>query len=270
MGKRLAALTLVVSAIAASTATAASLDVSSNWSGYTVVGPGSTATTASSSMSFTNVTGTWKQPAVTCTPGQTNSVAIWVGLGGYSPNGSLEQTGTQADCDVNGKATYYTWYELVSAEDVNVNTKLKIFPGDTITASVLVKDHDVLLQVKNRTRRTVITKHLAMAAPDLTSAEWIAEAPSQCSSSGFCRTVALSNFGSVTFTKMAALGNGQGGTLNGPGWIATPIQLVPRARHSFGDADASSSSTAGAAPANATVDGSSFSVGWLANSAAGV
>jgi hypothetical protein len=264
-------LTIAISAaIAASTATAAGLDISSNWSGYMVTGIGSTSTTASAAMSFTDVTGTWKQPAVKCTRGQATSVAIWVGLGGYTPDGALEQTGTQADCDASGKATYYAWYELVSAEDVNVNAKLKIFPGDTVTASVVVNGHDVLVQVKNRTRRTVLTKRLTMAAPDLTSAEWIAEAPSQCTSSGFCRTVPLTNFGSVTFTKMAALGNGQGGTLNGPGWVATPVQLVPHAHRYFGYADASTSSSAGATPANVAADGSSFSVNWLANSAAGV
>ena len=110
--------------------------------------------------------------------------------------------------------------------------KLKIFPGDTVTSSVLIKGTDVLVQVKNRTRHTVFTKHLPMASPDLTSAEWIAEAPSACTVIGFCRTIPLTNFGSVTFSKVAALGNGQGGTLNGPGWELTPIQLVPHARAS--------------------------------------
>jgi hypothetical protein len=258
----------LVSAIAAGTAFGAGIDTSSNWSGYAITGVGSTANVVTTSMSFTDVTGTWTQPAATCTPGSSTSAAIWVGLGGYTVgSGSLEQTGTSADCDVSGKATYYAWYELVPAGSVTL--KLKVFPGDTLTSSVLIKGTDVLVQVKNRTRHTVFTKHLAMASPDLTSAEWIAEAPSECSVTGFCRTVALTNFGSVTFSKVAALGNGAGGTLNGPGWEATPIQLVPQARRVFGDVNGSTSSTAGATPASPSTDGSSFAVNWLADATAG-
>ena len=96
------------------------------------------------------------------------------------------------------------------------------------------------------------------------SAEWIAEAPSVCSTTGFCRTVGLANFGSVTFSRIAALGNGAGGTLKGPGWQATAIQLVPRARgRFFGDVNAVASSTAGATPSASTTDGSSFSVSYV-------
>jgi hypothetical protein len=254
-------------AYAAATASGASVDISSNWSGYAVTGVGSTANVASTSMSFSDVTGTWTQPVATCTPGLSTSAAIWVGLGGYTlGSNSLEQTGTSADCDGNGKATYYAWYELVPADSVTI--KLKIFAGDTVTSTVLIKGTDVLVQVKNRTRHTAFTKHLAMAEPDLTSAEWIAEAPSECTVSGFCRTVPLTNFGSLTFSKVAALGNGVGGTLNGAGWVATPIQLVPHARRFFGDVNASASSTAGAVPAGMSSDGRSFSVNWVADATA--
>jgi hypothetical protein len=146
-----------------------------------------------------------------------------------------------------------------------VTLKLKVFPGDKITATVLVKGTDVLVQVKNRTRHTSFTKHLQMEDPDLTSAEWITEAPSECTATGLCRTVPLTNFGSVTFAKIATLGNGQGGTLSGPGWESTPIQLVPRARRFFGDVNASATSTAGASPTSLSSDGSAFTVNWVAN-----
>ena len=268
MRRALATLSIALSgAVVAAAAFAmptAGIDVSSNWSGYAVTGVGSTATVASTSMSFSDVTGTWTQPAATCTPGQSTSAAIWVGLGGYTVgSNSLEQTGTSADCNGAGKATYYAWYELVPATSVTL--KLKIFPGDKITSTVLVNGTDVLVQVKNRTRHTFFTKHLQMASPDLTSAEWIAEAPSECTVAGFCRTVPLTNFGSVTFSNIAALGNKQGGTLTGPGWEPTPIQLVPRARRVFGDVNASASSTAGASPTNLSPDGSAFTVNWVAN-----
>jgi Peptidase A4 family len=258
------ALTGAAVAAAAFATPTAGIDVSSNWSGYAVTGVGSTATVASTSMSFADVTGTWTQPLATCTPGQSTSAAIWVGLGGYTVgSNALEQTGTSADCSASGNATYYAWYELVPATSVTL--KLKIFPGDVITSTVLIKGTEVTVQVKNRTRHTFFTKRLQMASPDLTSAEWIAEAPSECTVAGFCRTVPLTNFGSVTFTKIAALGNNQGGRLTGPGWEATPIQLVPRARRVFGDVNASAASTAGASPSNVSSDGSSFTVNWVAN-----
>src|SRR5204862_598364 len=172
---------------------------------------------------------------------------------------------TQAACNSAAKAPPYPWYALAPAASVTL--KLKIFPGDKLTSTVLINGTDVLVQVKNRTRHTFFSKHVQMATPDLSSAEWIAEAPSECTVTGFCRTVPLTNFGSVTFSKIAALGNGQGGTLSGPGWEPTPIQLVPRARRFFGDVNASASSTAGASPTNLSAHGSAFTVRWVANAA---
>ena len=125
---------VLASVFAAATASGAGVDISSNWSGYAITGVGSTANTAVTSMSFTDVTGTWTQPTATCTPGSSTSAALWVGLGGYTVgSNSLEQTGTSADCNGHGKATYYAWYELVPADSVTI--KLKIFPGDTVTST---------------------------------------------------------------------------------------------------------------------------------------
>ncbi len=243
-------------------------DVSSNWSGYVATGPGSTSTTASPAMSYTDVTGQWVQPKAVCTPGSPTSVAIWVGLGGYSETSQdLEQTGTSADCSESGQASYYIWYELVPADSVNV-TSLKINPGDMIASVVQVKGTQVLVQVIDRTRRTRFTRHLRMATPDLTSAEWIAEAPSQCSVSGFCRQIALTDFGSIDFTQSFATGNGIGATMSSPNWMLTALQLVPKAHRMFGANDVSSSSGyggAGANPSAVSADGKGFSIAWQAN-----
>ena len=262
-----------VSAAAALAAPTAALDqsVSTNWSGYTATGAGSTATTAASTMTFNDVTGTWTQPAATCNLGDPTSAATWVGLGGYSESSNaLEQTGTEVDCSASGKATYSVWYEIVPHPSHSV--KLKIGPGDTITASVYVTGGtDVLLQVRDRTRHTTFTQHVTVAQPDLTSADWITEAPSDCSNSGFCRTVGLADFGSVTFSKIAAIGNGQAGTLVGNGWEYTPIQLLPQSRRArfYGGFDVMPSSTAGATPASPSSDCSpascSFTVKYVAN-----
>lgn len=257
-------------AVHATKAAGAAADISSNWAGYVANGIGSTATTASPSMAFTDVTGTWTQPAATCTPGSSASAALWVGIGGYSQSSEkLEQTGTSADCDANGKATYYAWYELVPADSVTI--KLKINPGDVITSTVLINGNDVLVQVKNRTRKTVFTKHLPMTAPDLTSAEWIAEAPALCGSNGFCRQLKLTNFGSVAFSRTFAKGNDIGGTITSPSWMSTAIQLVPQSRRFFGDPNdpASGAAGAGAAPGALAPDGSGFAITWQASPTAG-
>jgi Peptidase A4 family len=241
-------------------------DVSSNWAGYVATGLGSTPTTASSSMSYTDVTGQWVQPRASCKAGSPTSVAIWVGLGGYSESSQeLEQVGTSADCDAHGQASYYVWYELVPADSVNLN--LKISPGDTIVSVVKVSGTDVLLQVIDRTRRTRFTRHLAMASPDLSSAEWIAEAPSQCNDSGFCKQLALTRFGSFAFTRTFAVGNSVGGTITSPAWTSTALQLVPRSHRFFGDPNdpTASAGLAGAAPSPLLADGSGFTLTWQAN-----
>jgi hypothetical protein len=244
-------------------------DVSSNWAGYVAMGLGSTASTASPSMTYTDVTGQWVQPRAICKHGAETSVAIWVGLGGYSESSQeLEQAGTSADCSASGRATYYMWYELVPADSVNL--KVKVMPGDVIAASVVVNGTDVLVQVNDRTRHVVFTRHLTMASPDLSSAEWIAEAPSQCSDRGFCPQLALTRFSRLTFTRTFAKGNNQGGTISSPNWTSTALQLVPHAHRFFGDRNDPTgvAGAAGAMPSALTPDGSGFTITWQANPAA--
>jgi hypothetical protein len=142
---------------------------------------------------------------------------------------------------------------------------LKILPGDTITASVNANAAGILVQIKNRTRRTSFTKQLSVAAPDLTSAEWIVEAPSACTQGGRCQVLPLANFGTVSFTRIATIGNGQPGTLSSPAWVASPIELQPDQGSASGFASAGSSP--GATPAGLSTDGRSFNVFWQASGA---
>ena len=111
---------------------------------------------------------------------------------------------------------------------------------------------------------------ICSALPDLTSAEWIAESPDLCLvGTSRCQTSTLTNFGSVTFTKIAALGNGQGGRLTGPGWQSTDLKLVPyAARRRFGPSASAASSTAGARTSNVAADGSSFRIDFLPKASA--
>ena len=262
-----AAIGLLAVAVSVPLAPATATESSANWAGYVVSAPSTT---------YTSVTATWRQPRVMC--GLTDSgssSAFWVGLGGYDQSSqALEQAGTSSDCDPStGRATYYAWYELVPDPSVTVRT-FQIAPGDLVTTSVNVLDGTTIeFQLKNRTHGTVFTRKLPMANPDVSSAEWVAEAPSDCSSYR-CRPLPLANFGSVAFTRIAALGNGTGGTLtSNPGWSTTEIELVPdRARGFFPGPDrfgGFANSTAGASPGTASVDGRSFSVQWTAHASSG-
>jgi hypothetical protein len=229
--------------------------VSSNWSGYAL------QDVNAAGLQFTSVTGTWTVPVTKCTTGSTASAAFWVGLGGSSETATgLEQTGTAADCS-NGTARYYAWYEILPAAAIEVPLKVK--PGDQITTSVNVNGTTTLVQIKNRTRKTSFTKALQVATPDLSSAEWVAEAPATCTSTGRCSVLPLANFGNVTFTRAAAIASAHPGTITDPTWAADAISLVPQSSGRFGV----QSSAAGATPGPLSADGRSFGVSWVANAA---
>jgi hypothetical protein len=229
----LATAALAAVAVLPGTAAAASGDEqSSNWAGYAIADAstigGAPVTGSTTALGFSSVTATWVQPRVTCANGEPTYSAFWVGIGGFANDSdALEQTGTQANCNSSGKATYSAWYELVPAPTVNVN--LKIRPRDVITASVNILPTGVLVQIKNRTRKTSFTKLLPTPSSlDATSAEWIAEAPSTCDAMlTRCRALPLANFGTVPFTRIAAVANGHGGTITDPMWSSTAIDLVP-------------------------------------------
>ena len=262
---RALALTVVVAGVAmfaAATATAASAvtpEVSSNWSGYAALSVDPAAPAA-----FTDVTATWRVPKSTCTVNRISSAAFWVGLGGYDPaSTALEQLGTGADCDGATKTpTYYAWWELVPAASVKIPLTVKA--ADTISAAVLVNGQKVTFSLKNLTRHTRFSKVLTTTQPlDTASAEWIAEAPSNCSASGRCRPVPLTNFGTVTFSKIAAIGNAHPGTLTDATWTASAIELISSGATDpiFGLGDPLGIGV-GALPGDASADGRTFSVSW--------
>jgi hypothetical protein len=189
-----------------------------------------------------------------------------VGLGGYDPaSTALEQLGTAAECDGTSSApTHYAWWEIVPAPSARV--PLKIAPGDTITAAVLVQGERVVLSLRDETRKTRFSKVLTATQPlDTASAEWIAEAPSTCSSLARCRVLPLTNFGRVTFSRIAAIGNGHPGTLADSAWQATPIELIANGRADALFGGDVLGPGVGAVPDPPTADGRGFSVGWQRN-----
>ena len=189
---------------------------SSNWAGWVATAVPRSASVASH---FTNVSGSWVQPAATCAPDQTTFAAFWVGLGGYAPRSkALEQIGSEADCSSHGQLFYYAWYELVPRPPVTI-ARLTITPGDSISASVHVSsDHVTLTLTDNTTGAVRFVKRTVMhsPAPDTSAAEWIAEAPASCSGNSNCRPLRLTNFGQIGFTAASASSIGTDGSHTGP------------------------------------------------------
>ncbi len=252
-----------LSAGSADAATGAAEQVSSNWAGYVVGG-------SDSNTQFSNVSGSWVQPTSKCSSGQ-DDAAFWVGVGGDEgqtssmgqsglgdgSSTSLEQIGTEGNCTGNG-TQYYAWYELVPSAPVQLN--LSIHPGDKIKASVGVNGDNVAFSLTDETTGQSFSKTIQASNPDTSSAEWVAEAPSECDGSGSCTPLPLSDFGTVDFTNATATANGHTGTISDSNWTAQPIALGSNGTYDIGYG--SSQNTAGASPSSLSSDGSSFSVAW--------
>jgi len=243
----------VASGAAATTSTA----VSSNWAGYAVTGS-----------TYEQVTGTWVQPAASCTTAtSTTAAAFWVGLGGdTSTSSSLEQTGTEADCDAEGGVRYSAWYELLPAASVKI--PLRVAAGNTISATVRVHGRKVTVQVRNLTSGASYTKTLTAESPDLSSAEWIAEAPA-VETGGGTAVMPLTDFGTVTFTKATATtASGLTRSIAGAGTSIERIRLVSS---SFGPGRFGPDQAAvEAVPSSLTSAGNGFSVAWKETAGASV
>jgi hypothetical protein len=175
---------------------------------------------------------------------------------------SLEQIGTEGNCTGNG-TQYYAWYELVPSAPVQLN--LTIHPGDAISASVGVNGSSIAFSLTDTTTGQSFNKTLQANNPDTSSAEWIAEAPSQCDGSGNCTPLPLSDFGTVDFTGASATANGHTGTISDPNWTAQPVALGSGG--SYDVSYAPSANSAGATPSTLSSDGSSFSVEWQSSGA---
>jgi Peptidase A4 family len=199
-----------------------------NWSGY-----------ASFNSTFTDAKGSWKQPAATCN-GKSTYSSFWVGLEGYKSN-TVEQLGTEADCS-KGTPVYYAWWELFPGPSHLINF-FTVTPGVTYTAEVQSDGNDVTLSLSGGGN---IPENLTLGqgAASLSSAEWIAEAPSMCAQS--CRELPLTNFGTVDFSNASA----NGSAINGSTWSFDPLTMV------------SGNGTVKAAPSTLDPTGSSFSVTW--------
>ncbi len=229
--------TLALGALTAAGASTQAVDVqqqdSNNWAGYVAQ--------SASGQSFSTVSGSWTEPSVSGGGGQGYS-AFWVGLGGSSNQSqALEQVGTSAET-VDGRTSYYAWYELVPAAQQRLDLAVK--PGDHISARVTVNGTEVTVELSNATTGKSVSRTLPMSNPDVSSAEWIAEAPAAESSQGSLQVLPLADFGTVTFTDAAATTvGGHTGSISDPNWTVQQVQLGGEA-----------------APGDLSTDGSSFAV----------
>jgi hypothetical protein len=238
-----------VMALTAVPAALADTSVSSNWAGYAVHRSG---------VRFREISAIWRQPSASCSPGNPTYSAVWVGLGGFSQtSNALEQIGTEIDCTASGKAVSSAWFELVP--DPSRTIRLDVRPGDTIAGSVAVNGHQVTVRLYNQTRHRSFSRTLYHSAIDLTAAEWIVEAPSDCVSANVCQTLPLADFGTTTFALTAArTTSGKVGSVANRAWDATAITLAPGGRRFVGYRTSASGGMATPSPLGPA--GASFSV----------
>jgi hypothetical protein len=171
---------------------------SSNWSGYAATG---------SDGSFTSVSSNWTEPTANCDDSGTEYAAFWVGLDGYNSD-SVEQTGTDSDCD-GGSPDYYGWYEMYPADPVYYEDPVS--PGDSMSASVSVSGDNYTLVLTDNTQGWTETQNITESGLSDSSAEVITEAPC-CDNDG--NPLPLANFGEVDYSGSTA--NGQSLSDYGP------------------------------------------------------
>jgi Peptidase A4 family len=246
----LASLLVFAAVLLGAPAALANTTKSTNWAGYAIHRAG---------VSFHQVSATWIQPSATCTSGHASYSAMWVGLGGYKPTSdALEQIGTEVDCGAGGRVLSSAWYELVPAPSKTIS--FAVHPGDAIHASVTVTGHQVVVELDNLTRHHTFRKTLYTPSIDISSAEWIVEAPSECMSQYACQALPLADFGSVSFESATAVTtNGAVGSIAGSGWGRTKIKLTPGSQR-FIVARGASATAGTAAPSALRGGGRAFDV----------
>lgn len=127
------------------------------------------------STTYTAAAGDWIQPAISCGK-EDERVAFAVGIDGIT-SPTIEEAGTIAQC-YDGKATYYTWWEMYPATGMTV-VGSTVAAGDHIAASVTVAGTKYTLKVTDSTHPAdsfSTAKTCAAATCKRESAEWVTEA----------------------------------------------------------------------------------------------
>jgi hypothetical protein len=134
---------------------------SGNWSGYALVGS-----------DFKEAQGSWIVPSVDCSAVPNASVSFWVGIDGWT-NATVEQTGTDSDCN-DGQPAYYAWYEFAPKGGVTI-TSVPVSPGDVISGKVVYEDSVFVVTLTNDTTGESYSVAASVPSAQRASAEWITE-----------------------------------------------------------------------------------------------
>jgi len=169
----------------------------------------------------------------------------------------VEQIGTESDCD-GTTAKYYAWYQLYPAGQV-VLGNFPVSPGNKIGAYVEVNtDGEFELNIHNFTTGQDFMTTKSAPGAMRTSAEWIAEAPSNTKGG----IEPLADFGRANYGKDYNASDPNS-------CIATDSSITNGPIAAFG-ADVqkitmiSSSNVVEAVPTALTPDGAAFRVNWKA------
>jgi hypothetical protein len=158
------------------------VEESTNWSGYAVEGS-----------SFTKALGSWTVPTVNCSKTPNTYAAFWVGIDGWTSD-SVEQTGTDSDCD-GTSPSYYAWYEFYPNPSFLISS-VSVSPGNHMSASVTYNGSEFTITITNESTGNSYSKSARVRGAARSSAEWIAEAPCCTNAGGI---LPLSDFGTVDF-----------------------------------------------------------------------
>jgi hypothetical protein len=196
-----------------------------NWAGYVVEYTGSGSTPQSGVANY--VSAIWTVP--TALPPLSKSAsasscisAVWVGLDGFN-DATVEQVGITSEYD-GGLTSYSAWYDMYPSGEVNV---FSVQPGDSITASVQYNPPGnpgtfLLSLTDNTQNKSFPPLYETNASAQLSSAEWIVEAPGL-----FRGDAPLPNIGSVTFTGATATLGTETGPVDTSDWQTTDVVMVP-------------------------------------------
>jgi peptidase A4-like protein len=216
---------------------------STNWSGYAVTGS-----------SFTKALGSWTVPSADCSATPNTYAAFWVGIDGFSSD-SVEQTGTDSDCD-GTSPSYYAWYEFYPNPSFLISS-VTVSPGNHMSASVTYNGTEFTATITNESTGKSFRTSSRVRGAARSSAEWIAEAPCCTNAGGI---LPLADFGTVDFgedftgvsdTNFATDSTVSNGDINAFGTDVNELIMVN-----------GSTGADEAVPSALSSDGTSFSVKW--------
>jgi len=201
-----------------------------NWAGYIAHKAGVT---------FTHVQGTWVQPSVSCPTSGLSTSSVWVGIDDVN---TIEQAGTEADCQGKDQPAYYAWYELYPA--ALVQAPFAVHHGDRMAVEVNFSGGKFSFTLKDETTgKHYSPKPQKWSKAKLASVEWIVEDPD------WALGDPLADFGTVRLTGCYATGNSHTGAISDPAWTDEKITM-----------NTGYNASPGAVPSGLTANGTAFSV----------